>query len=167
MNIVTTHRLTRQQKERIFRLWNAEYPDNLSFQTLAELEHYLQSLPGITYFFLLNEGKAMEGWAMTFMRDHETWFAITIDQKVQGKGKGSALLNKLKEVAGSIHGWVIDHNNDIKLNGEPYLSPLAFYQKNGFVVCNDSRLELPFLSAVKISWTNPKIPTTPYRNTGF
>jgi hypothetical protein len=82
------------------------------------------------------------------------WFAITIDQKVQGQGKGSLLLNKLKEQSNLPNGWVIDHNNDRKRNDDLYQSPLQFYIKNDFQIYPELRLEIPALYSLKISWQN-------------
>ncbi|MEO8416533.1 MAG: hypothetical protein ABI472_22910 [Ginsengibacter sp.] len=89
---------------------------------------------------------------MKFVREKETWFTITIDSSVQGQGKGSQLLNKLKEHEQSLNGWVIDHDSEIKQSGEIYNSPLPFYLKNDFLVYPEIRLEIPILSAAKITW---------------
>ena len=60
----------------------------------------------------------------------------------------------LKENEEMLCGWVIDHHDDRKINGELYLSPLNFYLKQGFDILKEQRLELPTSSAVKISWRN-------------
>ncbi|MCB0473527.1 MAG: hypothetical protein KDC56_10755, partial [Flavobacteriaceae bacterium] len=57
-----------------------------------------------------------------------------------------------KEKETELNGWVIDHDNDYKINGELYKSPLNFYLKNGFQKSSDRRLELEKISAVKIKW---------------
>jgi len=61
-------------------------------------------------------------------------------------------LNKLKSENDILNGWVIDHKNDVKINGELYQSPLLFYEKNDFQIFPEYRLEIPILSAVKITW---------------
>ena len=116
---------------------------------MNDFENYLATLPDVSYY-LLKSDREVEGWAMKFIMANEKWFAITVDSKVQGKGKGTFLLNKLKESEDTLNGWVIDHENDVKQNGERYKSPVLFYLKNGFKVY--SRLEIPALSAAKISW---------------
>jgi GNAT superfamily N-acetyltransferase len=152
MAIIQTTQLSHEQKETIFKLWNGEYPEKLGFKVIAELDDYLNSLPDASYYFLYNDKKEIIGWAITFARDSDKWFAIIIDSKTQGRGNGTLLINKLKQNTEILNGWVIDHENDIKQNGKPYRSPLQFYQKNGFGVITGSRLETPALSAVKISW---------------
>lgn len=152
MKILQTNTLSAAQKETIFRVWNTEYPKQLSFETMDELDNYLMTLPDVIYYLLKNDNDEIEGWAIKFIRFNEKWFAITLESKTQGKGNGTVLLNKLKENEESLHGWVIDHENDIKPNGEKYKSPVSFYLKNGFTIYPDSRLEIPVLSAAKISW---------------
>jgi hypothetical protein len=78
---------------------------------------------------------------------------------VHGQGKGTLLLNKLKENEHKLCGWVVDHDNDRKQDGEPYKSPLKFYQKNGFAICSDVRLETEKRSAVKIIWEQNSVTT--------
>ena len=58
----------------------------------------------------------------------------------------------LKNDGDQLFGWAIDHDNDIRADGRPYPSPIAFYKKNGFVINNDLRLENEQLSAVNILW---------------
>jgi GNAT superfamily N-acetyltransferase len=152
MQILETPLLSNEQKEIVHALWNKEYPEKLGFKTIAELDIYLATLPNVKYYLLQNEVNKIEGWAMKFSRENEVWFAITIDSKAQGKGKGTFLLNQLKENEEVLNGWVIDHENEVKENGEKYRSPVNFYLKNGFVVYPELRLEIPILSAAKIVW---------------
>jgi len=89
---------------------------------------------------------------ITFNRDNLILFAIIVDSKNQGKGFGSLFLNKLKDLQNELNGWVIDHDNDSKLNGSQYKSPLAFYIKNNFEVLNNFRIDNEKISAVRIQW---------------
>jgi GNAT superfamily N-acetyltransferase len=152
MQIIETTSLAAEQKEFICRLWNQEYPANLSFNTMADFDNYLNNLTATTHYLLQNDFGQIDGWAFTFTRESEKWFAILLDRKIQGQGKGSLLLDKLKEKEQKLHGWVVDHDNYVKSDGQPYLSPLPFYLKNGFTVCSNTRFETEQLSAVKITW---------------
>lgn len=152
MYVFKTVELTVEQKEIVFNLWNNEYPENLGFNTINDLDLYLSTLSQLNYYFLKSDPGKIEGWAMVFGREDENWFAITIDSSAQGLGKGTFLLNKLKEDREVLNGWVIDHDKDRRKDGEVYHSPLSFYLKNGFKVFPEIRLEIPILSAVKISW---------------
>lgn len=96
------------------------------------------------------------GWALTFERENEKWFAIILSEKIKGKGLGRKMLNELKKEEQVLNGWVIDHNNDKKKNGQQYISPLKFYEKCGFIILSDVRLELDKISAVKIKWMKEK-----------
>jgi GNAT superfamily N-acetyltransferase len=107
---------------------------------LSDKKHYL----------LQNESDEIHGWAITFARENETWFAIIINSKIQNQGFGKQLLNHLKSIEKKLSGWVIDHNNDFKFDGIVYVSPLKFYLKNGFSICNEIRIETEKISAVKI-----------------
>lgn len=152
MYVSKTAELTVEEKEIVLNLWNKEYPENLGFKTIHNLDLYLSTLSQLNYYFLKSDPGKIDGWAMVFGREDENWFAITIDGSVQGLGKGTFLLNKLKEDREVLNGWVIDHDKDRRKNGEVYRSPLPFYLKNGFKVFPEIRLEIPILSAVKISW---------------
>ena len=152
MKIVKTTNLTKDQKNTFLNLWHNEYPVNLKYNAFSEFENYLKKLNNVTHFILLSDKNHIQGWAYSFSRDKERWFAILLDSKIQKTGYGTILLNKLKGVESKLNGWVIDHNNDIKKNGENYLSPLYFYLKNDFKINSDSRRETEFFSAVKIEW---------------
>ena len=152
MEVIETTGLTSEQKEIIYRLWNQEYPEKLMYKNLTDLDDYLNSLNETNHFLLSNDFGEIKGWAVTFLRDNEKWFVIIINGKIHGQGNGKLLLDKLKEEAHKLSGWVIDHNNDFKENGELYKSPLNFYKKNGFTVCPQIRFENESLSAIKIKW---------------
>ena len=62
------------------------------------------------------------------------------------------MLDKLKKHETVLNGWVIDHHDDLKKNGQFYQSPLKFYEKCDFKIMTSERIELPKISAVKITW---------------
>ena len=154
--IIKTTELNEQTKHQVLNLWNNEYPEKLSYNNLGEFDHYLQNLNNLKHFLLTDNKDIILGWALTFDRDNEKWFAIILSKKGQGKGLGRKMLDELKQVEPILNGWVIDHNNDRKKNGLTYVSPLKFYEKCGFEIQTDNRLELDKISAVKIKWTNEK-----------
>ena len=155
MKIIKQAHLDDEQKKQLFELWNNEYPEQLAYQSIENLEKYLDKLANQTHYLLLNEQQNIQGWATTFLRDNERWFAIIVSEKLQGKGMGTQMLNKLKEDETVLNGWIIDHDADKKSNGKDYKSPVEFYQKNGFEMIADTRLELEIMSAVKMKWTKP------------
>lgn len=152
MKINRQTKLDDEQKKQIFALWNNEYPERLAYQSIENLENYFNKLYNQTHYLLLNEQNEIDGWATTFIRENEKWFAIIVSEKLHGKGIGTQMLNKLKEDEAVLNGWVIDHDSDKKLNGNYYKSPIEFYQKNGFEIIAETRLELDIMSAVKIKW---------------
>ena len=87
---------------------------------------------------------------MTFDRDQERWFSIIISPKEIGKGLGKQLFTHVLAKEPKLCGWVADHDNDVKKDGTPYLSPLKFYLKLGFEVLKNERMEKPGISCVKI-----------------
>ncbi|WP_242202060.1 GNAT family N-acetyltransferase [Aestuariivivens insulae] len=138
----------------IFNLWNQEYPQQLSYETLSDFNNYLKKLTKASHILIIKDGKVF-GWYVDFIRDNKRWFVILLNSNTQGKGYGTQLLNLAKQKKMELNGWVIDHNNDLKYNGEHYLSPLGFYLKNGFEIISKDRLELKTISAVRIRWQQP------------
>lgn len=141
------------EKESVMKLWNSEYPAKLAYDKLEDFDTYINGLESPTHI-LVRLNNEIVGWATKFYRNQEKWFAIILSSSIQGHRVGSKLMMDLKENEEMLCGWVIDHNDDRKINGELYLSPLNFYLKQGFDILKEQRLELPTLSAVKISWKN-------------
>ena len=150
--IQPAQQLSIKRKEEIFRLWNSEYPQKLSYTGLNELTQYLNALKDHNYFLLLDEKKDINGLYFDFLREGEKWFAILINRSVQNLGFGTLLLDHAKELRQELSAWVIDHNEDLKNDGTPYISPLPFYLKKGFTILPEVRFETEQLSAVKIKW---------------
>lgn len=150
--LLTTTSLTPAKKTRISAIWNNEYPKSLNFPDSNGFDNYLAGLSEPVHYLLENESCEILAWACKFIRDKEKWFAVILDEKIHGQGKGTKLLNALKEDECVLNAWVIDKEEAKKANGEIYKSPLKFYLKNGFVVYPEIRLENEKMSAVKISW---------------
>jgi GNAT superfamily N-acetyltransferase len=149
MEIRQASGLTAEERETVRAIWNNEYPENLQLETPEDFERYLGNLSEKTHY-LVKDGDVLLGWGLTFLREDERWFAMILDRSIHGKGIGSAVLDRMKAQHSTLYGWVIDHGNDRKTDGEPYASPLEFYKKNGFSVEADVRLELPTISAVRV-----------------
>lgn len=152
MKIRSKSDLTFEEKEFLCQLWNKEYPEKLAYNSVAEFESYLNNFSDINHSLFCDASDEIQGWAITFTRENEKWFAIIINSKIQSKGFGSQLLNHLKSKENQLSGWVIDHNYDLKLDGTSYVSPLNFYLKNGFSVLQNVRIETEKIAAVKIVW---------------
>ena len=154
-NFEITHatELNEQTKRQVLELWNCEYPEKLAYHSLTEFDNYLLNLSNPTHYLLTNYENIIMGWALTFERENEKWFAIILSEKIKGKGLGRKMLNELKKEVPVLNGWVIDHNNDNKKNGQQYISPLNFYEKCDFRIIAEERLELDKISAVKIKWS--------------
>lgn len=152
MTIVETKYLDDMQKQAVYQLWNDEYPVQIMHKDMDELEAYLTNLSEPRHYLAVNDGNEICGWAFTFDRDGERWFAIIVGDTAQRSGLGTQLLNTLKTNEQALNGWAADHDNDRKRNGEVYRSPLGFYEKNGFEILKDIRLDHPSLSVIKISW---------------
>lgn len=54
---------------------------------------------------------------------------------------------------GVLIAWVIENEDYTKRDRSLYESPIQFYEKNGFVIDLDVRLELDILSAVLLEWS--------------
>ena len=152
MQFIKTLKLSKSQKQEICDLWNNEYPEKLNYRNLADFENYLKNLSKQSHIIMVDKDHNIKGWYFDFIRENKKWFAIILDSKFQGKGLGKKMLNLVKEKESELNGWVIDHSNDKKQNGEIYESPLSFYLKNGFEILVKNRLENEKISAVKIKW---------------
>ncbi|PBQ34646.1 hypothetical protein CNR22_23675 [Sphingobacteriaceae bacterium] len=146
--------LTSFEKQQVVRLWNKEYPKSLNFADDQGFDQYLKTLSNPQHYLLTSESKEILGWASKFSREGTTWFAIILDDKIQGKGYGSKILTAIQKNETALHAWVIDKDNALKANGTFYKSPLDFYLKQKFEVHSQIRLETEKLSAVKIVWSS-------------
>lgn len=158
MKITTTAFLTDFQKESAYKLWNEEYPLRLQYSALSEFDEYLNGLPEKKHYLLTDEQEIIIAWAATFKRNNEKWFAIIVNSASHGKGYGTVILNEIKKNEQHLVGWVIDHEQESKINGDQYRSPLTFYIKNHFKVQPGDRIESEKISAVKIIWKREYIP---------
>lgn len=131
VNITTTKILSEKQKIDVVRLWNNEYPKELSHPNLSEFDQYLQGLSDLNHILLSDENENVRGWLIYFIRNNEQCFAMLIDSSLQGQGWGSKLLSLAKECNSELNGWVINNNNELKQNGESYKSPVSFIERTG------------------------------------
>ena len=159
MEFTHTTSLDQRQKQDLLTLWNTEYPEKLNFASISALETYLHDLQDLNHLLLLNDSKLIVGWAFSFERTTEDWFAIILSEEAKNKGYGTQMLNTIKARHNILNGWVIDHDHDLKADGQPYRSPLDFYKKNNFAVIPLVRLETEKISAVKIQWKKETMPT--------
>ena len=152
MDLIKRSSLSTSEKLEIFKLWNTEYPEKLSYQSLSEFEQYLESLTEQSHILLIDSNEKIKGWYFDFMRENEKWFVIILDSKMHGNGFGTEILELARQNENELNGWVIDQSNERKRDGKLYVSPLNFYLKNGFKKLSGNRLELDKISAVKIKW---------------
>jgi GNAT superfamily N-acetyltransferase len=149
--IIRTRTLSAEECAAVDQLWNEEYPIKLS----NRFSLLLQDVSNYEHFLLKAEDGSVIGWAVYFEKDGEIRFSIIVGARFQGKGYGKLLLDCLKSSLDEFYGWVIDHGNDIKANGA-YITPMPFYEKNGFEILSGERIDSEMISAVKIRWRRPK-----------
>lgn len=146
MEIIKTKTLTNRQFHQINQLWNKEYPVKLK----DRFGFLLDGVRKYNHYLIEDVNNNVIAWAVDFEKNNEVRFSIIVDTKQQGKGLGTFLITRLKEDLSDFCGWVVDHDDDKKANGQNYLSPLSFYVKNGFEVLRDIRIDNDVLHAVKI-----------------
>lgn len=151
MNLVEKVELTEAEKHQVLELWNKEYPASITYKDIPAFDEFLVKM-GSPRHKLLIENEVLAGWIATFDRDGERWFSIIINSQLQGKGIGKRLLEMAKSEEAHLCGWVVDHQDYLKLDGTSYNSPLQFYIKLGFEVISEVRYKGDRLSAVKIYW---------------
>ncbi len=152
MKFYTPTNLSKVEKEGLLKLWNKEYPKTICYASMNDFNQYLENLEQVNHFILADQEGNYTAWYFDFLREDERWFALLIDSTIQRKGLGTKILGEAKKRVDELNAWVIDHNRAKKINGEYYLSPLPFYEKNGFEILHKQRLELDSISAVKIRW---------------
>jgi predicted GNAT family N-acyltransferase len=149
MHIIKTNNLTTLQAAQINQLWNNEYPLKLK----DRFPILLDGADWFNHYIVLNEEQNIIAWAVIFEKEKQIRFSIIVASKHNGKGLGGLLIVKLKEENKEFYGWVIDHNNDLKSNGEYYQTPMPFYLKHGFEILNDIRIDNEMIKAVLIKWS--------------
>ena len=152
LNIAPFRELSHSQKLALLNIWNQEYPRQLGYENLMGFEKYLLKLKDAQHLLLVDQQKRIKGWLALFTREEARWFLMLLQSEYQGMGLGTRLLHEAKTLSPELNGWVIDHARDIKANGDPYISPLPFYQKNGFTLIPEIRIETEQISCVKIQW---------------
>ena len=148
MKITKTKTLTAHQSGIINQLWNDEYPLKLK----DRFPILLDGADWYNHYLVLNEDENVIAWAVDFEKEKQIRFSIIVASKHKGKGLGGLLIDKLKEENKEFYGWVIDHNDDLKSNGEHYQTPMQFYLKHGFEILNDIRIDNEMIKAVLIKW---------------
>lgn len=144
--IIKTKELSNRQVEQIDRAWNDEYPIKLKNRfglLLNDAKSYM-------HYIIENEKQEIIAWGVMFEKEDEHRFSLLIVSKHQGEGLGKQLIDAFKNDYSVFYGWVIDHDNDVKANGEKYASPLPFYLRLGFIILQEQRIDTEMISAVKV-----------------
>jgi GNAT superfamily N-acetyltransferase len=146
--IIKTKELSLNQVEQINQVWNDEYPIKLNnrFRIL------LNDAKSYMHYIIENEKQEIIAWGVMFEKEDEHRFSILVVKKYQGQELGKQLIDSFKKDYPIFYGWVIDHDNDVKINGEKYVSPLPFYLKHGFTILNEQRIDTEMISAVKVEF---------------
>lgn len=152
MRINKTKILTNKQKEQINALWNDEYPAKLK----DRFSILLDGADWYNHYIIEDLNTNVIAWAVDFEKEKQVRFSIIVSSIHKGKGLGGMLIEKLKAENQEFYGWVIDHNDDLKLNGEQYKTPMPFYLKHSFEILNDKRIDTEMISAVLIKWISKK-----------
>ena len=134
---IETKYLNIKHKQEIINLWNEEYPIQLNYKKIEDFEIYLENLNNCIHYLIQDSNNTIKGWAFKFERDNKKWFAVIIAKEFQGIGIGKNLLEKIKTNETELLGWVINHSNDDKKNGEKYISPINFYKKCDFTITTE------------------------------
>lgn len=142
--------LSETQLKQILELWNTLYPAGLCYEHLGHFESFLEELGQIKHWIVLSKHNKILAWIMTFDRSGERWFSIIVSQQMQGQGLGRQLISSALEKEDLLNGWVVNHNNTLKKDNSPYLSPLPFYKKLGCEVIDQEKLKKSGISCVKI-----------------
>jgi len=136
------------QLEQIDQAWNDEYPLKLT----KRFGILLDGTDNHLYYLMEDLDNKVVAWGVMFEKEAEKRFSIIVFNKFKGFGYGRRIIDEFRKDHSTFYGWVIDHDNDVKSNGEKYISPMPFYLKLGFKVLRDQRIDTEIISAVKISY---------------
>lgn len=148
MRITKTKIISQLQTEQINALWDNEFPEKLN----GRYPLLLEDARSFDHYIIEDDAQKIIAWAVIFEKDQQIRFSLIVAANQQRNGLGGLLIERLKTDYQEFYGWVIDHNDDLKTNGEHYLSPLPFYLKHGFEILNDQRIDSPMIKAVLIKW---------------
>ncbi len=148
MRLLNTIELTNLQSAQINQLWNDEYP----IQLKDRFPILLDGVDWHNHYLIEDADKNVIAWAVDFEKEKQVRFSIIVSSGHKGNGLGGLLINQLKTENKEFYGWVIDHNDDLKSNGEYYQSPISFYLKHGFEILSDQRIDSEMIKAVLIKW---------------
>jgi hypothetical protein len=150
MEIRKTTLLSDKQKEQIHSLWNDEYPAKLK----DRFSILLEGVAWFNHYIIEDVNNNLIAWAVDFEKEKQVRFSIIVSSKHKGKGLGSMLISRLKKENQEFYGWVIDHDEDLKLDGGIYKSPMSFYLKHDFHILNEKRIDSEMIRAVLIKWSS-------------
>ena len=148
--------LSSDQKVQITDLWNKTFPLSIGLDGIPGLEQYLSELQDHHHLLLIDDKGIVQGWFFDFIREEERWFTVMLSPGVHGKGWGSQLMRQGMAANERLNGWVVNTFDYKTQDGQTYQPPVGFYQKLGFEIHPDIRLELPQINCIKITWYKKK-----------
>lgn len=150
--IIKTSILSQSQSEQIHRAWNDEYPIKLN----NRFGLLLIDSTSFMHYIVENDKQKIVAWGVMFEKEDERRFSILVVSNYKGQGLGKKLIDAFKKDYPIFYGWVIDHDNDVKMNGEQYISPLPFYIKLGFTILKEQRIDTEMIAAVKVKFVSER-----------
>lgn len=135
----------------MFDIWQTTFPSNIIFKSQSEFEVYLNNLISPTYHSLFVEDQ-IAGFLITFKRENNFWFIMSIATQFQNLGFGRNLIKNAKENHDQLFGWVVNKDGYRLVNENSYKSPILFYKNLGFTVNTNETFEAKGLFTVKIEW---------------
>ncbi|QNR24579.1 GNAT family N-acetyltransferase [Croceimicrobium hydrocarbonivorans] len=135
----------------LMQIWNSEYPRQIAYSSLSEIQEYLNKLKEPRHQILVDKENRLKAWFCVFERDALPWFAMILDRDLQGLGYGRKLLSEAQFEESILNGWAVDHPHYQRADGSTYPSPIGFYLKLGFKLTG-KRFDENGLSLAHILW---------------
>lgn len=151
MQFINSTILSEHQLSQLFLLWNNESPKVISYEKENDLKEFLANLTEPRHV-LIDKDKNVQGWFVDFLTNDERWFIVIINSSLKGKGYGSKIITKAKEINSELNGWIINTHEYSLVNGDTYIPPIAFYKKNGFEIFPEIIRKTDELITIKIRW---------------
>ena len=141
--IVQTSELNSSAKEQLLQLWNNAYPEGISHKNLDAFENYLSALINTKHYLLLGNSDAILGWAFTFVRDNEKWFAIILEESIMGQGIGRLMIEMLKQ--SEIEAFSQEAGANVAMHGAP---GFGIYGVDIFVKTDDAEKAVQLIKEI-------------------
>lgn len=136
-----------------YQVWNSEFPEQIKYASVKEAAEKMRGEFANDTILVAHEENELVGWlSLSKREDDQIWITMLVNNRYQKQGVGTLMLEKAKGIHEELHGWVIKVASYKKVDGKKYVSPLAFYTKNGFSETKN-KIDQNGIKAIEVVWS--------------